>query len=87
MEKNRYLHVRLFPEPSRNSKDQPPVATFVLRIYNVAVNKRPWTSPVQDRLLRSSEDFVWPVETTFHGRFIIDVEFLDLKVASMNVRM
>lgn len=84
VEKNRYLHVRLFPEPSRSIKDQPPVATFVLRIYNVAVNKRPWTSPVQDRLLRSSEDFVWPVETTFHGRFTIDVEFLDLKVASMN---
>uniref|UniRef100_A0A0D6R2C6 BTB domain-containing protein n=1 Tax=Araucaria cunninghamii TaxID=56994 RepID=A0A0D6R2C6_ARACU len=85
VEKSRHLIVRLFPEPSRSSKEQPPIATFVLRIYNAALNnRRPWTSPVHDKLLRSSEDFMWPLETTFHGRFIIDVEFLDLKVATMN---
>ncbi|KAI7731624.1 hypothetical protein M8C21_019692, partial [Ambrosia artemisiifolia] len=32
-----------------------------------------------ERLLRTSEDFVWAVDSTFHGRFIIDVEFRDLQ--------
>lgn len=40
---------------------------------------------VHERLLRTSEDFVWPVDSAFHGRFIIDVEFLDLKVCPTNV--
>lgn len=40
---------------------------------------------VHERLLRTSEDFVWPVDSTFHGRFIIDVEFLDLKICPLNV--
>lgn len=84
IEKNRYLYIRLFPEPGRISKEQPPIATFVLRIFNVGVSRRPWTSPVYDKLLRSSEDFVWPIDSSFHGRFIIDVEFLDLKIATMN---
>jgi len=30
------------------------------------------------------EDFVWPIDTSFHERFIIDVEFLDLKIVTMN---
>lgn len=40
---------------------------------------------VHERLLRTGEDFVWPVDTAFTGRFIIDVEFLDLKIYSVNV--
>lgn len=40
---------------------------------------------VHERLLRNCEDFVWPVDSTFHGRFIIDVEFLDLKICPVNV--
>ncbi|KAM6545395.1 hypothetical protein CsatB_026131 [Cannabis sativa] len=39
---------------------------------------------VHERLLRNYDDFVWPVDTTFVGRFIIDVEFLDLKIYSVN---
>ncbi|GJX35482.1 chlorophyllide A oxygenase, chloroplastic, partial [Tanacetum coccineum] len=42
------------------------------------------TSRIHERLLRTSEDFVWPVDSTFHGRFIIDVEFLNLQVYSAN---
>ncbi|XP_047152442.1 BTB/POZ domain-containing protein At1g21780-like, partial [Vigna umbellata] len=34
---------------------------------------------VHERVLRTSDDFVWPVDTAFLGRFVIDVEFLDLK--------
>lgn len=40
---------------------------------------------VHERLLRTSDDFVWPIDTTFQGRFIIDVEFLDLKIGPVNV--
>ncbi|GKA06444.1 hypothetical protein Tco_0685668 [Tanacetum coccineum] len=40
---------------------------------------------VRERLLRTSKDFVLPVDYTFHGRFIIDVEFLNLQVYSENV--
>lgn len=40
---------------------------------------------VHERLLRTSEDFIWPVDSAFNGRFIIDVEFLDLKVCPTNV--
>ncbi|KAA8538457.1 hypothetical protein F0562_027997 [Nyssa sinensis] len=82
IEKNRYLYIRLFPEPSRVSKEQPPIARFVLRICGA--NRRPYISPIHERLLRTSEDFVWPVDSTFHGRFIIDVEFLDLKICPLN---
>ncbi|KAF3447621.1 hypothetical protein FNV43_RR12808 [Rhamnella rubrinervis] len=84
IEKNRYLYIRLFPEPSRVSREQPPIARFVLRFSNTVGGRRPYISPIHDRLLRTGEDFMWPVDTTFHGRFIIDVEFLDLKIYSPN---
>ncbi|KAF5725323.1 hypothetical protein HS088_TW23G00044 [Tripterygium wilfordii] len=84
VEKNRYLYVRLFPEPSRTAKEQPPIAKFVLRVSNAGANRRPFISPINERLLRTCEDFVFPVDSTFHGRFIIDVEFLDLKIYPLN---
>ncbi|XAR55563.1 hypothetical protein NMG60_11035672 [Bertholletia excelsa] len=84
IEKNRYLYIRLFPEPSRTSKEQPPVARFVLRVSNTGGNRRLYISPIHERLLRTSDDFVWPVDSTFLGRFIIDVEFLDLKICPLN---
>ncbi|CAI9778087.1 unnamed protein product [Fraxinus pennsylvanica] len=84
VEKNRYMYIRLFPELSRVSKEQPPVARFVLRVTTSGSNRRPYISPIHERLLRTSDDFVWPVETTFQGRFIIDVEFLDLKICPLN---
>lgn len=39
---------------------------------------------VYERLLRTQDDFVWSIDTAFVGRFIIDVEFLDLKICHMN---
>ncbi|XP_022141674.1 BTB/POZ domain-containing protein At1g21780 isoform X2 [Momordica charantia] len=84
VEKSRYLHIRLFPEPSKISKEQPPIARFILRVSSVGPNRRPYVSPIHERLLRTSEDFVWPVDSTFHGRFIVDVEFLDLKICPVN---
>ncbi|CAL5417420.1 unnamed protein product [Camellia sinensis] len=86
IEKNRYLYIRLFPEPSRASKEQPPIARFVLRVSNTGANRKLYISPnlLHERLLRTSDDFVWPVDSTFLGRFIIDVEFLDLKICPTN---
>ncbi|XP_038886250.1 BTB/POZ domain-containing protein At1g21780 isoform X2 [Benincasa hispida] len=100
VEKSRYLHVRLFPEPSKIAKEQPPIARFFIRVSSVGPNRRPSVSPTlklyslrkadgieqlfHEKLLRTSEDFVWAVDSTFHGRFIVDVEFLDLKICPMN---
>nr|XP_007141014.1 hypothetical protein PHAVU_008G160100g [Phaseolus vulgaris]ESW13008.1 hypothetical protein PHAVU_008G160100g [Phaseolus vulgaris] len=39
---------------------------------------------VHERVLRTSDDFVWPVDTAFLGRFVVDVEFLDLKACPGN---
>ncbi|MBA0585564.1 hypothetical protein Gorai_016334 [Gossypium raimondii] len=85
IEKNRYMYIRLFPEPSRVSKEQPPYAKFILRISNVGANRRLYISPVHDRPLRTCDDFYWPVDSSFHGRFIIDVEFLDLRICPINI--
>lgn len=45
IEKNRYMYIRLFPELSRASKEQPPIARFVLRVSNAAAARRPYISP------------------------------------------
>ncbi|XP_019196592.1 PREDICTED: BTB/POZ domain-containing protein At1g21780 [Ipomoea nil] len=84
VEKNRYLYIRLFPEPSRTSKEQPPAAKFVLRVTAPSTNRRPLVSQVYERVLRSSDDFVWPIDSNLQGYFVIDVEFHDLKISQKN---
>ena len=42
---------------------------------------------IRDKLIKSNEDFVWAIEVPLTGKFIIDVEFLDLKTACPNVRI
>ncbi|KAH6759212.1 BTB/POZ domain-containing protein [Perilla frutescens var. frutescens] len=84
VEKNRSVYIRLFPEPSRVSKEQPPLARFVIRVTTSASNRRPYISPIHERLLRSSDDFACPIDISFQGRFVIDVEFLDLKICPLN---
>ncbi|XP_061361881.1 BTB/POZ domain-containing protein At1g21780 [Gastrolobium bilobum] len=79
--RNRCLSIYLFPEPS---KEHPPFARFILRVSNAGSSRRFHISPVHERLLRNHDDFVWHVDTTFVGRFIIDVEFLDLKISPLN---
>ncbi|OMO87714.1 BTB/POZ-like protein [Corchorus capsularis] len=37
-----------------------------------------------ERPLRTCDDFIWSVDSTFLGRFIIDVEFLDMKIFPLN---
>ncbi|KAK7410611.1 hypothetical protein VNO78_01544 [Psophocarpus tetragonolobus] len=82
--RNRYLYIHLFPEPSQVSKDHPPFARFILRVSDSGSSCSFHISPVQEKLLRTHDDFVWPVDTAFVGRFIIDVEFLDLKICPPN---
>ncbi|KAL3641260.1 hypothetical protein CASFOL_016228 [Castilleja foliolosa] len=84
VERNRSTYIRLFPEPSRVSKEQPPIARFVIRVTSSGSNRRPYISPIHERLLRTSDDFACVVEMNSSGRFIIDVEFLDLKICPLN---
>ncbi|WOK96427.1 BTB/POZ domain-containing protein [Canna indica] len=84
VEKNRYMYIRLFPEPCRVSKEQPPVARFVVRVSSLGPGRRSFVSPIYERLLRTSEDFVWPFDFIFQGRFTVDVEFLELKIAHLH---
>ncbi|PKA51712.1 BTB/POZ domain-containing protein [Apostasia shenzhenica] len=84
VEKNRYLYIRLYPEPSRIAKEQPPFVKFVIRVSSSGPSRRPYVSPVLEKLLRTSDDFLWPVDTAIHGRFTIDVEFLDMKISPSN---
>jgi len=44
----------------------------------------PFPVAVHEHLLRTSDDFVWQVDAMSHGRFTIDVEFLDLRIANNN---
>lgn len=41
---------------------------------------------VHERLLRTSDDFACLIDINIQGRFVIDVEFLDLKICPLNVR-
>ncbi|KAL0351499.1 UNVERIFIED_CONTAM: BTB/POZ domain-containing protein [Sesamum calycinum] len=84
VERNRSMCVRLFPEPSRVSKEQPPIARFVIRVTTSGSNRRPYISPIHERVLRMSDDFACLVDINVQGRFIIDVEFLDLKIYPLN---
>lgn len=45
IEKNRYIYIRLYPEPSRVSKEQPPLARFILRICISGANPKQYISP------------------------------------------
>ncbi|GLT85062.1 hypothetical protein SLE2022_032640 [Rubroshorea leprosula] len=45
VEKNRYLYVRLFRETSKVSKENPPIAVFVLRVSSAGAARKPYISP------------------------------------------
>lgn len=40
---------------------------------------------ITDKEIKNNEDFVWALEVPLTGKFIIDVEFIDLKIGSPNV--
>ncbi|KAK6149462.1 hypothetical protein DH2020_016987 [Rehmannia glutinosa] len=77
------LIIKLFPETSNLTRENPPVASFIIKVVSLAANRKCLVHPeVTDKLLKSNEDFVWAIEVPLTGKFIIDIEFLDLKTAS-----
>lgn len=119
VERNKHLLVKLYPEVSNLTREQPPIASFVIKLVSTSSpNRKTIVHPgcfffvnyfgqasfksvplvcimivyfyscavIFDKQLKSNDDFVWAVENFFSGRFIVDVEFLDLKIASPSVR-
>ncbi|CAL0309701.1 unnamed protein product [Lupinus luteus] len=85
LEKNRVLYVKLYPEISNLTRDNPPIASFIIRVVSsVGVRKSLAHPEIKDKLLKNNEDFVWAVEVPLTGKFIIEVEFIDLKTTSPN---
>ncbi|PKU63988.1 BTB/POZ domain-containing protein At1g55760-like [Dendrobium catenatum] len=81
VERNKQLVVKLYPEPSTMTKEHPPIASFIIKLVSCsAPNLKSVVHPgVCDKQLKNSDDFVWAIDIFFTGKFIIDVEFLDLK--------
>ncbi|KAG8365183.1 hypothetical protein BUALT_Bualt18G0077800 [Buddleja alternifolia] len=83
VEKNRTLYIKLYPEISNLTRENPPVASFIIRVVSSVGDRKCLVHPeVADKQIKSNEDFVWAIEVPLTGKFIIDVEFLDLKIAS-----
>ncbi|KAM7250397.1 hypothetical protein ACFE04_022280 [Oxalis oulophora] len=83
VEKNRVLFIKLYPEISTLTRDNPPIASFTVRVISSVGDRKAITHPeILDKKLKNSDDFVWAVEVPLTGKFIIDVEFLDLKTAA-----
>ncbi|XP_023740604.1 BTB/POZ domain-containing protein At1g55760 isoform X1 [Lactuca sativa] len=86
VEKNRKIWlIKLSPEIPKLAGDgpPPPVASFDIRIISFLGGRKTLVHPeVRDKPLHSGKDFIWALEVPLTGRFIIDVEFLDLKTAS-----
>ncbi|XP_064974130.1 BTB/POZ domain-containing protein At1g55760 isoform X2 [Musa acuminata AAA Group] len=63
------------------TREQPPVASFTIKlVFSSSPNRRTIVHPaVCDKQLKNNDDFVWAIDNSFTGRFIIDIEFLDLK--------
>lgn len=110
VEKSKQLSVKLFPEVSSLTREQPPIASFVIKVVSPSSpNRKTLIHPglvlpcqkifillllvpnvflcagIRDRQLKNSDDFVWAIDTLLPGRFIIDVEFLDLKIVPSSV--
>ncbi|KAG6637871.1 hypothetical protein CIPAW_11G208400 [Carya illinoinensis] len=87
VEKNRLLFVKLYPEISNLTRDCPPIASFIIRVVSSVGDRRALTHPeITDKKLKNNDDFVWAIEVPLTGKFIIDIEFLDLKIAAPDGR-
>ncbi|KAM0063699.1 putative chromatin remodeling & transcription regulator BTB-POZ family [Helianthus debilis subsp. tardiflorus] len=85
VEKNRSLSIKLYPEILNSTRDSPPIASFIIRLISSSGGRKVLVHPeVRDKQLKTSDDFVWVLEVPLTGKFIIDVEFLELKTASPN---
>ncbi|KAL8243327.1 hypothetical protein R6Q59_009585 [Mikania micrantha] len=85
LEKNRNLIIKLFPEIPKLARDNLPIASFNIRVISLSGGRKTLVHPeIRDKQLRSGEGFVWVLDVKLTGRFIVDLEFLDLKTASPN---
>ncbi|KAL3851093.1 hypothetical protein ACJIZ3_012975 [Penstemon smallii] len=83
VEKSRTLSIKLYPETSNLTRDNPPVASFIIKIVSTLGDRKCLIHPeVKNKQLKNNEVFIWAIELPLTGKFIIDVEFLDLKIAS-----
>ncbi|AAF79503.1 F20N2.15 [Arabidopsis thaliana] len=79
------LNVKLYPEVSNLTRENPPVASFALRVVSSTGERKALSHPeVIDKRIKTNEDFIWTIEVPLTGKIIIDVEFLDLKVLSQD---
>ncbi|KAK3011000.1 hypothetical protein RJ639_012937 [Escallonia herrerae] len=82
VEKNRTLSIKLYPEISNLTRDNPPIASFIIRVVSSVGDRKTLAHPeITDKQLKNNDDFVWAIEVPLTGKFIIDVEFVDLKTA------
>ncbi|RRT42169.1 hypothetical protein B296_00039327, partial [Ensete ventricosum] len=80
VEKNKQLYVKLYPEMSSLTREQPPVASFNIKlVFSSSPNRRTIVHPGQCFMSLAS------VAPMGGETFIIDIEFLDLKTVSPSV--
>ncbi|KAI3830993.1 hypothetical protein MKX03_019227 [Papaver bracteatum] len=83
VEKNRMMFIKLHPEISNVTRDHPPITSFVIRVICYADNRTVLVHPeVTDKQLKKNDDFIWTIDSSFTGKFIVEVEFTDLKTTS-----
>ncbi|GLT83714.1 hypothetical protein SLE2022_019870 [Rubroshorea leprosula] len=83
VEKNKVFFVKLYPEISNLTRENPPIASFIIRVVCSAGDRKAFIHPeIRDKQLKNNDHFVWATEVPLTGKLIIDVEFLDLKIAS-----
>ncbi|XP_010252868.1 PREDICTED: BTB/POZ domain-containing protein At1g55760-like [Nelumbo nucifera] len=82
VEKNQVLFIKLYPNLTR---DNPPIASFIIQVLCSVGDRKALIHPgITNKQLKNNDDFIWVIETPLTGKFIINVEFLDLKISSPN---
>ncbi|OVA12341.1 BTB/POZ-like [Macleaya cordata] len=85
VEKNRMLFIKLHPEISNLTRDHPPIASFIIRVICSIEDRTVLVHPeVTDKQLKKNDDFIWTIDSSITGKFIVEVEFTDLKTTSPN---
>ncbi|XP_024523274.1 BTB/POZ domain-containing protein At1g21780 isoform X1 [Selaginella moellendorffii] len=79
------LHVWLFKEHSDHPSEQVPTVAFVLRVLHGPGLRQVVQSQVNDKTFLTNEYHAWSVETAIHGKFVVEVEFIDMKCGSQAV--
>nr|DAD27825.1 TPA_asm: hypothetical protein HUJ06_029293 [Nelumbo nucifera] len=86
VEKNQVLSIKLYPEISNLTRDNPPIASFIILVVCSLGDQKPLVHPgITNKQIKSNDDFVWVIDTPLTGKFIIDVEFLNLKISLPNI--